>query len=39
MRVIIVDDEPAMLLAMKRLLSNMEEVELAGSFQIGRAHV
>lgn len=33
MRVIIVDDEPAMLLAMKRLLSNMEEVELAGSFR------
>ncbi|CAH1201590.1 Protein-glutamate methylesterase/protein-glutamine glutaminase [Paenibacillus plantiphilus] len=33
MRVIIVDDEPAMLLAMKRLLSNMEDVELAGSFR------
>lgn len=33
MRIIIVDDEPAMLLAMKRLLSNMEGVELAGSFQ------
>ncbi|MBW7475771.1 response regulator [Paenibacillus oenotherae] len=33
MRVIIVDDEPAMLLAMKRLLTNMEDVELAGSFR------
>jgi two-component SAPR family response regulator len=33
MKVIIVDDEPAMLLAMKRLLSNMEGVELVGSFQ------
>lgn len=33
MRVIIVDDEPAMLLVMKRLLSSMEDVELAGSFR------
>jgi two-component SAPR family response regulator len=33
MKVLIVDDEPAMLLAMKRLLSNMEGVELVGSFQ------
>lgn len=33
MKVLIVDDEPAMLLAMKRLLSNMQDVELVGSFQ------
>lgn len=33
MKVLIVDDEPAMLLAMKRLLSNIEDVELVGSFQ------
>ncbi|MEK3912138.1 response regulator [Paenibacillus sp. FSL H7-0331] len=33
MKVLLVDDEPAMLLAMKRLLSNMEGVELVGSFQ------
>lgn len=33
MKVLIVDDEPAMLLAMKRLLSNMEDVELVGSFR------
>ncbi|MCQ6563453.1 response regulator [Paenibacillus mendelii] len=33
MKVLIVDDEPGMLLAMKRLLSNMEGVELVGSFQ------
>lgn len=33
MKVIIVDDEPIMLLAMKRMLSSMEEVELVGSFQ------
>ncbi|TVX99122.1 response regulator [Cohnella terricola] len=33
MRVLIVDDEPAMLLAMKRLLSSMDGVELVGSFQ------
>jgi two-component SAPR family response regulator len=33
MRVLIVDDEPAMLLAMKRLLSSMDDVELVGSFQ------
>lgn len=33
MKVLIVDDEPAMLLAMKRLLSSMEGVELIGSFQ------
>jgi two-component SAPR family response regulator len=33
MKVLIVDDEPAMLLAMKRLLSHMEGVELVGSFR------
>lgn len=33
MKVLIVDDEPAMLLAMKRILSNMEGVELVGSFR------
>ncbi|SFM28990.1 Two-component response regulator, SAPR family, consists of REC, wHTH and BTAD domains [Paenibacillus sp. 1_12] len=33
MKVLLVDDEPAMLLAMKRLLSKMEGVELVGSFQ------
>ncbi|MGO4545117.1 response regulator [Paenibacillus sp. 2TAB23] len=33
MKVLIVDDEPAMLLAMKRLLSNVEVVELVGGFQ------
>jgi two-component SAPR family response regulator len=33
MKVLLVDDEPAMLLVMKRLLSNMEGVELVGSFQ------
>jgi two-component SAPR family response regulator len=33
MRVLVVDDEPAMLLAMKRLLSKAEGVELAGSFR------
>ena len=33
MKVLIVDDEPAMLLAMKRMLSNMQDVEIVGSFQ------
>jgi len=33
MRVLVVDDEPAMLIAMKRLLSKAEGVELAGSFR------
>ncbi|MFB9276930.1 response regulator [Cohnella cellulosilytica] len=33
MRVLVVDDEPAMLLAMKRLLSKADGVELAGSFR------
>ncbi len=33
MKVMLVDDEPAMLLAMRRLLSKMEGVELVGSFQ------
>ncbi len=33
MRVLVVDDEPAMLLAMKRLLSKAEGVKLAGSFR------
>ncbi|QMV40964.1 response regulator [Cohnella cholangitidis] len=33
MKILIVDDEPAMLLAMKRLLSKMEGVELVGSFR------
>ncbi|MFC5702717.1 response regulator [Cohnella faecalis] len=33
MRVLIVDDEPAMLLAMKRLLASMDGVELVGSFR------
>jgi two-component SAPR family response regulator len=32
MKVLIVDDEPAMLLAMRRMLSTMEGVELVGSF-------
>jgi DNA-binding NarL/FixJ family response regulator len=32
-KVIIVDDEPAMLLALKRMLSRIEGVELVGSFQ------
>ncbi|WP_256760486.1 response regulator [Cohnella sp. WQ 127256] len=32
MKVLIVDDEPAMLLVMKRMLSTMEDVELVGSF-------
>ncbi len=33
MKVLIVDDEPAMLLALKRMLSKMEDVELVGSFR------
>ncbi|MGG1519077.1 response regulator [Paenibacillus oryzisoli] len=33
MKVLIVDDEPAMLFAMKRMLATMEGVELIGSFQ------
>ena len=33
MKVLVVDDEPAMLLAMKRMLSKMEGVELVGCFQ------
>lgn len=33
MKVLIVDDEPAMLLAMKRMLSKMEGVELVGSLR------
>ncbi|RXZ83768.1 response regulator [Paenibacillaceae bacterium] len=33
MKVILVDDEPAMLFVMERLLSNMTGVELVGSFQ------
>jgi Response regulator containing CheY-like receiver and SARP domains len=33
MKVLVVDDEPAMLLAMKRLLSRIEGVELVGNFQ------
>ncbi|OME91831.1 hypothetical protein BK124_27090 [Paenibacillus amylolyticus] len=33
MKVLIVDDEPAMLLAMKRMLSSMQDVEIVGSFQ------
>ncbi|SDD70433.1 Two-component response regulator, SAPR family, consists of REC, wHTH and BTAD domains [Paenibacillus sp. UNCCL117] len=33
MKVLVVDDEPAMLLAMKRLLSGMEGVEIVGSFR------
>lgn len=33
MKVLIVDDEPAMLLALKRMLSRIEGVELVGSFQ------
>ncbi|GGD97753.1 response regulator [Paenibacillus nasutitermitis] len=33
MKVLLVDDEPAMLLAMKRMLSTMEDVELVGSFR------
>ncbi len=33
MKVLVVDDEPAMLLAMKRLLSDIEGVELVGCFR------
>jgi two-component SAPR family response regulator len=33
MNILIVDDEPSMLLAMKRLLSKIEGVELVGSFR------
>ena len=33
MKVLLVDDEPIMLLAMKRMLSSIEGVELVGSFQ------
>lgn len=33
MKVLIVDDEPAMLFAMERMLSTMQDVELVGSFQ------
>ncbi|WP_042478169.1 response regulator [Bacillus ndiopicus] len=33
MRVLIVDDEPIMLLTMKRMLASIEGVELVGSFQ------
>lgn len=33
MKVLIVDDEPAMLLVLKRMLSKMEGVELVGSFR------
>jgi len=33
MKVLIVDDEPIMLLAMKRMLSSIEDVELVGCFQ------
>lgn len=33
MKVVVVDDEPIMLLAMKRMLSDMEGIELIGSFQ------
>lgn len=33
MKVVIVDDEPIMLLAMKRMLSSIEGIELVGSFQ------
>lgn len=33
MRVVVVDDEPIMILAIKRMLSNMEGIELVGSFQ------
>lgn len=33
MKVLIVDDEPMMLLVMKRMLANVEGVELVGSFQ------
>ncbi|CAI6060459.1 response regulator [Cohnella sp. JJ-181] len=33
MKILIVDDEPVMRLAMKRLLSKIEDVELVGSFQ------
>ena len=33
MKVLLVDDEPIMLLAMKRMLSGIEGVELVGSFQ------
>jgi two-component SAPR family response regulator len=32
MKVLIVDDEPAMLMVMNRLLSRMEDVEISGSF-------
>ena len=37
MKILVVDDEPAMLLAMKRLLSNIEGVELAGCFRNAEA--
>ncbi len=37
MKVLVVDDEPAMLLAMKRLLSTIEGIELAGCFQSAEA--
>ncbi|MCR8658646.1 response regulator [Paenibacillus endoradicis] len=33
MKVVIVDDEPIMLLTMKRMLSSVEGIELVGSFQ------
>lgn len=33
MKVLLVDDEPIMLLTMKRMLSGIEGVELVGSFQ------
>jgi two-component SAPR family response regulator len=33
MKVLLVDDEPVMLLAMKRMLATMEDVEVVGSFQ------
>ncbi|NOU62560.1 response regulator [Paenibacillus sp. LMG 31461] len=33
MKVLIVDDEPAMLFVMKRMLATIEDVELVGSFQ------
>lgn len=36
MKVLLVDDEPAMLLAMKLMLSRIEGVELAASFRSGR---
>ena len=37
MKVLIVDDEPIMLLAMKRMLSTIEGIELVGSFQQAEA--